>query len=217
MAKLLVLGGSGFIGRHICQFAVARGHQVVSVTRSGAPERVGAWVKAVTWVAADIFEPDLWRTHLLGCEAVAHAVGLYKERPAQGLTFSRILADSAIVAADEAERASTSTFIFVSTKTTPPGADKRFIQEKRRAERDITARALRSVILRPSLVYGVQQPVAALVGLGIEAARLLPGVSVAPPMSVTTLAQAAVSAVESRGVSGVQRVHDIQALAALGS
>lgn len=50
---LLITGGNGFIGRRVCERAVADGHDVTSVARSGAPEteRREPWTDAVEWVA----------------------------------------------------------------------------------------------------------------------------------------------------------------------
>ena len=34
MARIVVIGGTGYAGRHIVQEAVSRGHEVVSISRS---------------------------------------------------------------------------------------------------------------------------------------------------------------------------------------
>ena len=213
MKKLLVTGGNGFIGGEVCKVALSRGYEVVGVARSGAPDLDEPWVKAVTWVSADLLEPNLWRAHLVGCDAVVHCIGILKEKPDKGVTFERINGDSAIVAAEEAERAGVGAFVFVSASTTPPTVDKAYLEHKRRAEGEITKRNLRAVILRPSLVYGSRRPLSNVVGKAVEFAQKIPGVPKEDrPMSVETLAEAAVNAVE-REVSGIL---DIDAIEALG-
>ena len=212
--KLLVTGGNGFIGGEVCKVAVARGYEVVGVARSGAPDLDEPWVGEVTWVSADIFEPNLWRAHLAGCDAVIHSIGILKEQPDKGVTFERINGDAAIVAAEEAARAGVGAFVFVSASTTPPTVDNAYLEHKRRAETEIAKQDLRAVILRPSLVYGPKRPLSNVVGKAVEFAQKVPGVPQEDsPMSVETLANAAMSAAEQ---GEVNRILDIDAIEALG-
>lgn len=46
-ARLLVTGASGFLGRHLVEALLARGHEVHAVSRRGLPERSGVRVHAV--------------------------------------------------------------------------------------------------------------------------------------------------------------------------
>ena len=214
MGKLLVTGGNGFIGGEVCKAAVRRGYEVVGVARSGAPELDELWVDEVTWVKANVLEPNLWRAHLTNCDAVVHSIGILKEHPDKGVTFERINGDTAIVAAEEAEGAGVGAFVFVSASTTPPTVDKAYLEHKRRAEAEITKKNLRPVILRPSLVYGSRRPLSNVVGKAVEFAQKIPGVPQEDrPISVETLGSAAVSAAENKEVSGIL---DIAAIEALG-
>ena len=215
MAKLLVVGGNGFIGGEVCKVATERGFDVVGVARSGAPELDEPWVEKVTWVKASALEPNLWRAHLAGVGAVVHAIGILKEKPDKGVTFERINGDTAVIAAEEAEKAGVGTFVFVSASATPPTVDKAYLEHKRRAESEITRRDLRAIILRPSLIYGPRRPISQVVGKALEVAQRIPGVPRQDrPLSVKTVAHAAVSAVEQEAVSGVL---DTGAISTLGS
>ena len=58
---LLVLGGNGFVGGHVCRAGVRAGLRVVSVNRSGRPDNNDeAWTNEVEWVAADVFDTCAW-------------------------------------------------------------------------------------------------------------------------------------------------------------
>jgi len=72
-AKLLVLGGNGFVGEQVCSIAVARGCAVVSLSRRGAPSAVAG----VTSVAGDAAEPGTVAALLAdgGFTGVVHAIG----------------------------------------------------------------------------------------------------------------------------------------------
>jgi len=51
----VVLGGSGFLGRRLCERLLKEGFRVLSVSRSGAPKDTNApWCSEVEWVAAPL-------------------------------------------------------------------------------------------------------------------------------------------------------------------
>jgi len=159
MTRLLVVGGSGFIGRAICRQAVAAGHEVRSVSRSGRPEDAsGRWVDDVEWTSADLFSPHAWRDRLRGVDATVHSVGIAHEHPQEGVTFERVNGDSTIITALEAERAGVDTYVFLSSAANYPTARRAYLQSKRRAERAIESLNMDTVVLRPGAVYGPDQP-----------------------------------------------------------
>ncbi|MEA1931015.1 MAG: NAD(P)H-binding protein [Euryarchaeota archaeon] len=159
MARLLVVGGSGFIGRAICRRAIEAGHEVRSVSRGGRPEDVSdRWVDRVEWTSADLFSPHTWRDRLRGVDAVVHSVGIAHETPREGATFERLNGDSAIITALEAERAGVDTYVFLSSAANYPTARRAYLQSKRRAERAVENLNMETVVLRPGAVYGPDQP-----------------------------------------------------------
>ncbi len=157
---ILVTGGNGFIGRQVCRLAVADGHDVTSVARSGPPnpDERGPWADDVTWVAADVFAPDNYRERLEGVDAVVHSIGIIEESPKQGVTFERVNGDAGLLVALEAERAGVDRFVYVSSSTTPPGVRAAYLEAKRRAEAAIEDLETETVVLRPGPVYGPDQP-----------------------------------------------------------
>lgn len=157
---LLVTGGNGFIGRQVCRLAVADGHEVTSVARSGPPDsrHRGAWADEVSWVGADVFAPQTYREHLENVDAVVHSIGVIAEDPEAGVTFERVNGDAGILVALEAERAGVDRFVYVSSSTTPPTVREAYIEAKRRAEAAIADLEMETVVLRPGPVYGPDQP-----------------------------------------------------------
>lgn len=203
MTELLVVGGSGFIGREICRQAVEAGHDVRSISRSGRPDLgVGpgtAWVDAVEWTSADLFAPHAWRDCLRGVDSVIHAVGIAHESPASGVTFERLNGDSTILTALEAERAGVETFVFLSSAANYPTARNAYLQSKRRGERAVRDLALETVILRPGPVYGPGQPhfsrpVNWLCKLVDRLPQIATRLGEARPLSVDRVAEATLSA-----------------------
>lgn len=57
--RLLVLGGSGFVGGNILQRAVQKGIAVRSLAPTGKPQwRDVPWINEVEWIQGDVFDPD---------------------------------------------------------------------------------------------------------------------------------------------------------------
>lgn len=170
MGRVLVTGGSGFIGREACRLAVERGHEAVSVARSGRPDFGGsgsgsgsgsvdpAWADRVEWVAASVFEPRRWRTYLENCTGVIHSIGVVDDQPKEGIVLERLNGDAAIIAGLETERAGVPSFSFVSASVTPPRAREGYLRAKRRAERELVSLDLSVARLRPGPVYGDENP-----------------------------------------------------------
>ena len=81
MARLLVTGGSGFIGGHVVTAALRRGHHVVALTRDGASPGPGH--PRLVVVSGDVRDPEAVRYAAQGFDAVLHVAGLYTFDPAR--------------------------------------------------------------------------------------------------------------------------------------
>jgi len=59
--KLVIIGGSGQVGREVCRLAVSLGHEVLSISLDGEPELDRSeerWMAGVEWKKGDI---EKWR------------------------------------------------------------------------------------------------------------------------------------------------------------
>ncbi|KAL6501505.1 hypothetical protein OROGR_026638 [Orobanche gracilis] len=72
--RIVVLGGSGFVGSAICKAAVSKGIEVISLSRSGRPSYSGSWVDQVTWLTGDVFCAN-WDEVLPGATTVVSTIG----------------------------------------------------------------------------------------------------------------------------------------------
>ncbi|KAI9731594.1 MAG: hypothetical protein M1834_004715 [Cirrosporium novae-zelandiae] len=95
--RIVVCGGNGFLGSRICKFAIARGWDVVSISRSGEPiwsavtssPYAPAWSKSVSWQKADILKPLTYRPFLKDADAVVHSMGILLEADYKGVIQGR--------------------------------------------------------------------------------------------------------------------------------
>lgn len=70
MARIVVIGGTGYAGGHIAAEAAARGHEVVSVSRNEPVEKVDG----VDYVQGSILDLDALEAQFDGADAVVSAV-----------------------------------------------------------------------------------------------------------------------------------------------
>jgi len=70
MARITVLGGTGYAGSHIVREAAARGHDVTSYSRSEPTDRVDG----VTYVAASVLDDDVLAEAVSGADVVFETI-----------------------------------------------------------------------------------------------------------------------------------------------
>ncbi|KAF4121330.1 Nucleoside-diphosphate-sugar epimerase [Geosmithia morbida] len=95
--KLIVCGGNGFLGSRICKNGVARGWDVVSISRSGEPKwdnvtsspTAPSWSRRVTWERADLLRPSVYASLLRGADYVVHSMGILLEADYKGVVSGR--------------------------------------------------------------------------------------------------------------------------------
>ncbi len=99
--KIVIAGGSGFLGRPLSWELAARGHEVVVLTRGAA--RTDRGVRHVTWTADDT--PGLWQAEIDGADGVVNLAGAgiadkrWSAARKQALRDSRVLATRGLVSA----------------------------------------------------------------------------------------------------------------------
>src|SRR5687768_6218037 len=70
MKRIVLAGGSGFLGRALAEYFVARGCEVVILTRAPGGEKEG--IRAVRW---DARTPGPWASELESADAVVNLTG----------------------------------------------------------------------------------------------------------------------------------------------
>ena len=91
--KLVVCGGTGFLGSRICRAAAARDWAVTSLSRSGEPSWAAIsgsphpppWAAQVDWQKADLLQPGSYGAHLRDADAVVHSMGILLEADYKGV------------------------------------------------------------------------------------------------------------------------------------
>lgn len=145
--KVLVTGGSGFVGREIVRQLLAGGHAVRVLARGTRPAVPGVEARR-----GSVLDPATLPPALAGCDAVVHLVGIISEVGDQ--TYERVHAEGTGHVLQAARTAGVARFIHMSALGTRPDAPSRYHRSKWEAEQQVRAGGLAWVIHRPSLVYG---------------------------------------------------------------
>jgi NADH dehydrogenase len=146
--RILVLGGSGFIGRHAVRALVARRHAVLIGTRRPAARHPCPAREAHF---EDLGASNDWAPLVRDVDAVVNAVGILRERRRE--TYDRVhhRAAAALASACALRRIR---FVHVSALGLHPAARSRFITSKIAGERAVAASGADYCIVRPSLLDG---------------------------------------------------------------
>ena len=102
--NIVVAGGTGFLGRRLCESFLKDGHRVIVLTRKQheASQLFGGSVTAVEWNGRD---PGDWESHLEGADAVVNLGGMpiadarWTAHRKRLITASRIMSTQALVQA----------------------------------------------------------------------------------------------------------------------
>jgi NADH dehydrogenase len=214
-SRILVVGGTGFIGTHVVSRLSAQGRSVVVPTRRRERARHLVLLPTVDVVEADSRDPTVLQSLLAGCDAAVNLVGVLHGRagPAGdpfGPDFARAHVDvpNALISACRATRVRR--LVHVSALGVTDGGKNtlpsRYLRSKAAGEEKVRqARDLDWTILRPSVVFGAEDRFLNLFA-GLQ--RLLPVLALAKaearfqPVWVGDVAQAIVNALDNRATVG---------------
>ncbi len=168
--KVLLTGGTGFLGKRVGSALAAGGHELRVLARSGS---VGTGLPTgVEIVKGDVTDPDSFARAAVGCQAIVHLAALVKVWVPDAREFTRVNVGGLTHALQVAREAGarlvyTSSFIAIGpTDMRPVGEERRHPgdafrndYERTKAEADALALAACArgqdvVVLYPGVVYG---------------------------------------------------------------
>jgi uncharacterized protein YbjT (DUF2867 family) len=88
-SRICVLGGTGFVGRHLASRLADHGHRVRVLTRRRERHRELLVLPTVQLIEANVYEPEVLKEQFSDCDAVVNLVGILNERGRDGSGFRR--------------------------------------------------------------------------------------------------------------------------------
>ena len=147
MSRLALTGGTGFVGSHVLDVALAAGHQVSALTRRPQPARQG-----VAWVEGALDRAEALDRLCEGADAVVHVAGVVSAPDRAGFAKGNIAGTQAVLAA--ASRAGVRRFVHVSSLAAREPGLSAYGWSKADSERLVAASGLAWTIVRPPGVFG---------------------------------------------------------------
>ncbi|MDT7933486.1 MAG: complex I NDUFA9 subunit family protein [Sphingomonadaceae bacterium] len=150
-----VVGGSGFLGRHVVQELAEGGARVRVAVRS--PQKA-LFLKPlgqlgqIQLIAADIRDPRSMDAAMQGATDAVNLVGILAE--GGGRSFRSIQAEGAGNAARAAAEAGVRSFVQVSAIGADPQSPSAYGRSKADGEARVQAAIPRATIVRPSIIFG---------------------------------------------------------------
>jgi len=200
--RILVLGGSGFVGRHIVARLVAMGKRVVVPTRSRDRARHLYLLPTVDVVEANVHDPVTLERLCAGADALVNLVGIINE--GRRGDFDRAHVDLAHKTVAACRAAGVPRLLHMSALNARTDGPSRYLASKGQAEEIVAASNLEWTVFRPSVIFGRED---SFLNLFAHLERLLPVVALAcagarfQPVWVADVAEAFVRALgEPRSV-----------------
>jgi NADH dehydrogenase len=155
MNNILVLGGSGFVGRSLCEQLVERsggaGGRIAVPSRRPARAKHIQLLPTVQVVPADVFDERQLAHLVAGCDAVVNLVAILHGSEAE---FQRAHVELPRKLAAACAAAGVRRLVHVSALGASASAPSRYQRSKAAGETLLAAAGLDLTVLRPSVIFG---------------------------------------------------------------
>ncbi len=160
-AALFVTGATGFVGRRLVDALVRSNVTDVRLLVRSAPSHAATFAMPATWqsVPGALDSSATWRDSLRGVHTVVHLAS--SSGKASRATHEQVIVHGTAALIAAARHAGVKRFLYVSS-VAAGFADRRsyhYAEAKREAEALVQASGLETLIIRPTMVFGVGSPV----------------------------------------------------------
>jgi NADH dehydrogenase len=172
-----VLGGSGFVGRHVCHALVARGYRVTVPTRNRERAKSLITLPTADVFTADVHDPATLKRLTRGCDAVINLVGVLHDGRGPA-SFSQAHVDLARKVVEACRQRGARRLVHMSALNAAPDAPSAYLRSKGEAEAIVRDSGLQYTIFRPSVIFGREDH---FVNLFAKLLRVMPVVALGSP------------------------------------
>ncbi len=181
--RVCVLGGTGFVGRHLCDALAARGYEIVAPTRRWQRARDLTLLPTVEALEANVHDTAELERVLRGADACINLIGvLHDERGGASFAQAHVALPEKVVNA--CRHCGVKRLLHMSAVNASPQAPSAYLRSKGEGERAVRESNLAFTVFRPSVIFGREdrflnlfarlQRVLPVVFLGSPGARFQP-------------------------------------------
>lgn len=213
MKKVLVLGGSGFVGKAICRELLRVGADVYSINRSGKPASCPEDLDKVNWIKGNALDP-LSYSQLSNIDTLIHSIGILAEPKKSAndqfdVTFESEIRDTLKVAIEWSKHYDAPLTSIGYISAADFGAVSRFLlprymKAKREAESILESQNVPSVIARPGFMYGRDRMPTVPFSYAYSLVTLFSAGVFPKALDVNSVATSLISALADENLSGVK-------------
>ena len=148
---IFITGASGFVGEHLVDYLIAKGHRVRCLVRSESAKK-SLSAKGAEVISGDVTQAETLNNILDPEDFVVHLVGIIEEKG--GSTFESVHCKGTSNLVIEAKRAGVRHFFYQSALGADRNSWSGYLKTKAEAEDIVRQSGLRHTIFRPSLIIG---------------------------------------------------------------
>lgn len=172
--KVLIIGGSGFVGKGVLQYLSADPNfNLVSISRSGRPHETQSWINKVEWIRSDVNKDENWEKAVENADWVIDLIGVLFEKNYQEYYEKSVRPAKRLIKhlQDRTEKAK---FLFVSAKHAPFFL-KNYMRAKKEVENEIMEKIPgRGYIVYPGMIYAKERKMVFLTAALLNFALKIP-------------------------------------------
>ena len=150
---VVILGGTGFVGRHLVARLLESGHRVTVLSRGVDARKRAMKPRGASLIEGDVSDPDFLAAVLDDADAVVNLIGILNEKGDRGDGFERVFVGHLDALIEAMKRMGVRRLLQMSALNAGRG-DSHYLQSRGRAEQHVRASGLDWTLLRPSVIAG---------------------------------------------------------------
>lgn len=150
---VLILGGTGFVGRHLVERLLRERYRVTVLSRGVDPSKKKKLSRDASIIEGDVANPDFLRAVLDDVDAVVNLVGILNEQGDSGRGFEHVYVELLEALLEAMRDMGVRRLLQMSALNAGTGQS-HYLESRGRAEQKVRASKLDWTLFRPSVIAG---------------------------------------------------------------